>query len=323
MRNYNFYINIQGDIGPSQRHGSLPKLTRKQQEHKHPRFERWKVKEVLGNNRFHLENSFGEQLSFVRSINRSPGNILAGSYVLVGFYYDNRQDPYIFSVGVALPVEEPLPPLPPLLTNWFRLGIKQKHAFYLLGEDENGSSEIRLIGKSVPSTQGFYNGSIVRVKQAEIIYADGQLIKTLDTSTDTTETCDVSEDVTCLDIGEVTGVVSWLTHGTQVVAVPLGCEEATALGYDDGYSLGLGDWFLYNDGAFDCVNGDGYAWVDFGYESNILDGEDNASSFYNWSLPGDVEFEADADDCYRAGLVEGARVAYDEGSTDEGCGSGA
>lgn len=209
-------------------------------------------------------------------------------------------------------------PTPALLSIWRRLGNSQSHRFYQLGKDVNNESYILVSGRTLSDA---VTAQIVRVKNELLIYSNDNLITTLDTTDNSSTVADVTEDVTCLDIGEVTGAVNWLTHGTQVVAVPLGCEEATALGYDDGYALGLGDWFLFNDGAFDCANGDGYAWVDFGYESNILDGEDNASSFYNWSLPGDVEFEENADDCYRAGLVEGARVAYDEGSTDEGCGS--
>lgn len=232
----------------------------------------------------------------------------------------STQRPFLLWLKVDSADKQAVQQLPALLTQWRRLGVTQSYRFFQGGVDENGDSflDISLFSAAEPVT-----GSIVRVKNAQIIYADGEEVKTLDTSDNTTEAADVGGEIVGLDIGEVTGDTTSLIYTEQAVVTPLGCQEAYTAGYEHGKDVDEEEFFLYNDGAFDCSNGDGYAWEDFLYEEQILAGEDDEESFYYWTIPGDILFDHPDDaDCYREGFVEACRETYDLGNTDEGCGSG-
>lgn len=202
------------------------------------------------------------------------------------------------------------PSLPELVSTWRRLGVSLSRNFFVSETDEQGNSVIPISGTLSEPVEA----DIVRVLLSDIIVASGPSVTILGG-----DTLELLDPVSALSIGLAGDDIVALTHGASTP--PLNCAEAYSRGLEDGDEYAYMVAGLFDAGAMDCANGDGYAWELFSYEDTIRSFEGTTEPGWGWSIPGDIVFSSPSDaDCYRDGLVEGARLVYADGSSSEGCG---
>lgn len=278
---------------------------------RYPFFENWKITEARGFNKFDIERA-GQTHKAVKCISQQPVTFSKGDTVIVGFWDHKRSRPFIWAAGQPA---DPVRVFADFVTLWPRQGVTAAYTGLLVGRDENDSARIPISGLGLTDP---VVAEIVRSRYAQTILSRGEIMVFREDESEVT--VDLADPIVALSLGAVSDEIVAITHGTTVTEI-LDCPGAYSRGLEDGQDYGYGPAGLFDQGAFDCSNGDGYAWDTFGYEATIRSFENTTEPGWGWSIPGTITFSAPSDaDCYRDGFVEGAKTAYDQGSTEEGCG---